>query len=205
MSKTVTVTRALAQVKSLQDRITRATNQPFVSTSTGGKHETGKSIEDVSKQLAANLQSVQGLIAERTKIKTAIVKSNAATDVTIGGVVMTVAQAIERKGSIELEKTLLVHMRHQLNQALAKVERTNVNMQQRLDTMIQTTLGKDRKLDAGDLEALTGPFEKANKGALVDPTDLSKEIEKLEASISAFDEEVDYALSEVNAVTRIDV
>lgn len=205
MSKTVTVTRALAQVKSLQDRITRATNQPFVSTSTGGKHETGKSIEDVSKQLAANLQSVQALIAERNKIKTAIVKSNAATDVTIGGVVMTVAQAIERKGSIELEKTLLVHMRHQLNQALAKVERTNVNMQQRLDTMIQTTLGKDRKLDAGDLEALTGPFEKANKGALVDPTDLSKEIEKLEASISAFDEEVDYALSEVNAVTRIDV
>lgn len=201
----ITVTRALAQVKALNDRITRGIATSFVSTVTGGKHETGKSKEEVSTSLAANLQSVKALIATRVALKGAVVRSNAVTKVTIAGKEMTVAEAIERKTSIQFEEALLQTLKTQLTQQQAKAERANVLMQGRLDNLIQTAVGKDRKVDEADLNAITGPFVSQNRSDVLDPSNLSNEIEELSKSIDAFREEVDYALSEVNAVTKITV
>lgn len=199
----ITVTRALAQVKALNDRITRGTAVSFVSTLTGGKHNTGKPEQEVSAQLVANLQSVTDLIKQRATLKGAIVRSNAVTKVTIAGVEMTVAEAIERKASIVYDKALLQQLQMQLQQQQAKAEKENVLMQARLDQLIQTAVGKDRKVDESELKAITGPFEKQNRAELLDPSNLSKIIEDLKKSIDSFDEEVDYALSEINAVTKI--
>lgn len=202
---TITVTRALAQVKSLNDRIARGTNTAFVSILTGGKHESGKQEEEVSTVLKSNLQSVKELIARRAELKGAIVRSNAVTEVEIAGKKMTVAEAIERKASIVLDKQLLQQLQSQLVANQSKAERVNVQMQTRLDTLIQTAVGKDRKVDEAELKAITGPFEKQNRAELLDPSNLSKEIETLKKEIESFDEEVDYALSEVNAVTKLTV
>lgn len=205
MSQQITVTRALAQVKSLNDRIERATNTSFVSFTTGGKHNTGKSEQEVASQLTANLQSVTDLIKTRAKVKAAIVRSNANTKVNVSGVEMTVAEAIERKGSIQFEVALLNNLRQQLSTNTAMVERQNVQMQARLDDLIKTAAGKDRKVDEAEIKAITDPFERANRAALLNPNDLSNFIEALEKDIADFVEEVDFALSEVNAITKIDV
>lgn len=205
MSQQITVTRALAQVKALNDRINRATSQAFVTTTTGGKHESGKAVQEVEVALKSNLQSVVDLIAQRAALKGAIVRSNATTQVVIADVKMTVAEAIERKTSILLDKTLLAHLNSQLTQNQSKAERANVLNQARLDQQIQTLLGKDRKLDDSEVSSLTELFNKQNRSEVVDPNDLSKVIEKLTSDINAFDEEVDYALSEINAVTKITV
>lgn len=201
----ITITRALAQVKSLNDRIERATRESFVTTLTGGKHASGKAKGEVEASLKANLQSVQALIAERNKVKAAIIRSNAVTQVTVNGVVQTVAEAIERKGSIQLEKALLQQLRLQLNQQAAKVEKENILVAARLDQLIQTTVGKDRKVDEAEVAAITGPFEAKNKAEMLDPSDVQAVIIKLQGEIEAFELDVDHALSEVNAVTRITV
>lgn len=201
----ISVTRALAQVKSLNDRIARATGQAFVSNTTGGKHPSGKPAQEVVEILKANLQSVQDLIKQRKAIKAAIVRSNAVTEVTIAGVKQTVAEAIERKGSIQLEQTLLGTLRQQQAQQQTLVERTNVQVAQRLDQLIQTAVGKDRKVDEAELKAITGPFEAQNKAEVLDPSDVTKVIDALAADIDAFLLEVDFALSEVNATTKVDV
>lgn len=201
----ISVTRALAQVKSLNDRIQRATAQAFISNTTGGKHPSGKPTQEVGEILKANLQSVQDLIKQRKALKAAIVRSNAVTNVTIAGVVQTVAEAIERKSSIVLEQTLLNTLRQQQSQQVALVERTNVAVQARLDTLIQTAVGKDRKVDEAELKAITGPFEAQNKAEVLDPSDVTKVIDALAADIDAFLLEVDFALSEVNATTQVTV
>lgn len=201
----ISITRALAQVKSLNDRIARATAMAFVSNTVGGKHASGKPAQEVEVLLTANLQSVKDLIAQRKALKAAIVRSNAVTKVTIAGTEQTVAEAIERKTSIQLEQALLQTMRQQLLQQQTTVERTNVQVQQRLDTLIQTAVGKDRKVDESELKAITGPFEAQNKAAVLDPSDLQKQIEALAAEIDAFLLEVDFALSEVNATTSVAV
>lgn len=201
----ISVTRALAQVKSLNDRIARATAQAFVSNVVGGKHPSGKPTQEVEVILKANLQSVQDLIAQRKLIKSAIVRSNAVTTVEVAGVTQTVAEAIERKSSIVLEQTLLNTLRVQLAQQQSVVERTNVQVQTRLDTLIQTAVGKDRKVDEAELKAITGPFEAQNKAEILDPSEAQKVVDALAADIDAFLLEVDFALSEVNATTKVDV
>lgn len=201
----ISITRALAKVKSLNDRIETGSSQLFIATTTGGKHSSGKPVAEVETTITANLQSVKDLIAERNKVKSAIVRSNAVTKVKVAGVEMTVAEAIERKGSIQLEVVLLQNMKSQLAIQTAKVERENVQVQARLDQLIQTTVGKDRKVDADEVEAITKPFEAKNKAALLDPVDLAKVIAAMEKEVKAFQDEVDMALSEVNATTFVEV
>ena len=201
----ISVTRALAQVKALTDRIQRATGQAFVVVTTGGKHGSGTPVQELNVTLQANLQSVTGLIAQRNALKSAIVRSNAITTVVIAGKERTVAEAIERKTSIGLEQTLVQALKTQLGHATAQVERANIQVAARLDTLIQTAVGKDRKVDDADIKAITGPFEAQNAAAVLDPSKVQNVIDALQAEIDEFLLEVDFALSEVNAVTKIDV
>lgn len=200
----ISVTRALAQVKSLNDRIQRGTAAQFIAVSVGGKISGKASVQEAEQIMASNLQSVQALIAQRTALKSAIVRSNAVTTVMIAGKRMTVAEAIERKSSIILEQALLQQLRGQQSQAVASVERVNVDVRQRIDALLAQTYGRDVKINEGDAQAVAAPYEERHKGALVDPNKLDTVITKLQEELDSFLLEVDFALSEVNAKTLIE-
>ena len=202
---TISVTRALAQVKQLGDRIARGTSAAFITTVVGDKHASGKPVAEVEQTLRSNLQSVKDLIAERAKLKAAIVRSNAITMVKIAGKEMTVAEAIERKASIFLDQQLLSTLRQQQGHTATLVERTNVSVQQKLDQLIQTAVGKDRKASEDEIEAITDPYKKQNEAKAIDPNDLTAVIDAMSKEIDEFLLEVDFALSEVNATTQITV
>lgn len=201
----ISVTRALAQVKALNDRITRGTSTPFITSSVGGKHGTGKPLGEIEVTLRSSLQSVVDLIKQRKDLKSAIVRSNAVTLVTIGGVEMTVAEAIERKTSIEFEKALLQQLKGQLTQVNATVERANIDVQKRLEQLLQTAVGKDRQTTSAEMSSISVPFLEQNEVKAVDPSNLQSVIEKMTKEIDDFELEVDFALSEVNATTQIEV
>lgn len=205
MAEQITITRALAKVKSITQRLERGATLSYITTATGGKTAGGRASQETSALLKANYQSTFDLLKERAALKGAIVRSNAVTEVVVGTVTMTVAEAIERKASIQHERTLLAVLKQQLAQATAQVERNNTQMQARLDQLIATAVGKDRKVEAAELAAITDPFTKQNITELVDPVGLQNEIEALERHINEFDLNVDFALSEVNAITKITV
>lgn len=202
---TISVTRALAQIKSLDDRILKATGTAFITYAVGNKTAGGSAIPEVETTLKANLQSIQDMVAQRAALKSAVVKSNAVALVTIAGQSMTVAQAIERKSSIAHEQKLLAALNQQLRVATEQVEKTNIQVAARLDQLIQTAVGKDRKVDEGEISAITVPFREANQAKLVDPNGVAKFAEALQKSIQDFTMEVDYALSEANATTLIEI
>lgn len=202
---TISVTRALAQIKSLDARIAEASGKAFITYAVNGKTGGGSAVADAVAVIRANLQSVQDMIALRQKLKSAVVASNAVTKVTVGGKEMTVAQAIERKGSIQQEQFLLTNMVAQHRRTVKEVETINQNVQVRLDKLIETAVGKDRKVDESEISAITEPFRQQNQASLVDPAELEKLIAALEADIANFLAEVDYSLSESNAVTQITV
>lgn len=201
----ISITRALAQVKSLNDRIQRGTGAQFIAVSVGGKITGKSSIQEAEQILTSNLQSVQGLIAQRTALKSAIVRSNATTTVQIAGQTMTVAEAIERKSSIVLEQALLQQIKTQKNQGTAIVEQKNVEVQQRIDALLAQSYGRDAKISEQDQQAVAGPYEARHKAALVDPNRLDDIITKMQEALDGFLLEVDFALSEVNAKTIIEV
>jgi hypothetical protein len=201
----ISVTRALAEVKALNDRIEKATRTPaFISVTVGGKIVNGAGdIQTVAAQLKANLQSVTDLIARRNLVKGAIIRSNAVTKVTINGVEMTVAEAIERKGSIDKERALVAVLLQQLGQVKTAVERNNVQMQGKIDAMLLTAIGKERKATEEELEAISKPYTASNVTALLDPNGLEAVTQKMSEDINGFIFEVDYVLSEANAKTEL--
>lgn len=201
----ISITRALAEVKSLNDRIEKATRQGvFVTVTVGGKTTNGQDLQSATQTLKSNLQQVTDLIERRQAVKTAIIRSNAVATVTINGKELTVAEAIERKGSIDKERALMSVLQQQLGQARAVTERNNVQMQGRIDTMLQAAVGKERKATEDELEAISKPYTSSNVTAPLDPNGLEAVILKMEADINGFLFEVDFALSEANAKTLIE-
>lgn len=201
----VTVTRALTQVKTLDERIANFAqkSEPVVSYKIGQKSAGGRPVQEVEQLVTASFQSVKDLIAQRNTIKAAIIRSNSDTVVSIAGVQMTVAEAIERKSSIRLEAALLQTMKAQLGAATVKVEQLNRQMEADLQQLMVAAVGKDRVVTEGELSAIRDPFISQKQATLIDPLDLAKQIALLDATIVGFTSEVDFVLSESNAITKI--
>ena len=206
MTTQSSLTRALAQIKCLNAKIQRATVAPFIALAVGGKPQnfTGNT-QEVEVLLKSNLQSVQDLIEQRDKLKVAIVKSNAVTTLEVSGKKYTVAGAIEHKGSIEFMVALANQLQAQSRQAIQQVERANADVEKRLEQLTLAAAGKDRKVDPDELAAIRDPFIKNNAATIIDPSKIQDVTAKLLEEIEEFKLNVDFALSESNAVTLIEV
>ena len=152
------------------------------------------------------MQKVQDQINYRKRLKAAIVESNANTYVTINNETCTVAEAIERKTSIEFEKGLMQKMKTELAEATRRVELHNQNVQKKLDKLLEVEFGKDQvKSNVENMETISESYLKNNRAELVDPLNLEDAITRLEERIMNFESEVDLVLSESNALTKIKV
>lgn len=204
----MTVARALVELKSLKKRIEKLTHQfmPVVMVA-GDKLPAGiKSKEDFAATTKAEFQQLSDLIRRRRLIKGAVVKSNALVQVTIAGMAMTVAEAIERKTSIEAEKELLKVIRERVATTVKGVEKQNEEVQRRLDQLLTAALsGKESQRESRDIEAISKPFLAKNEARMEDPLDIAKVIRRMEDEINEFTAEVDIALTESNARVDIEV
>ena len=203
------VTQALNELKTLDSRIMRAINNATFVTSAKicEKNVTSNmSKEDFNANAKSDLQSIDDLINRRKNIKAAIVLSNAVTMVTVANVEMTRAAAIERKTSIEYERSLLRQMKNQYLTAQQKVNAKNTEMEVAIERLVATAFGKDSKtnIKSDDYSAIADPYKEKNEWALVDPIDVLNQITKREEEIDAFINEVDSALQISNCTTYIE-
>ena len=210
MSK-MSITRALAEIKRLDDRLARlSTNSEFVSV-TVGKGDKQKvfssgEVDKTRRKIQSDMDTINAALVSRAKIKCAIVQSNALTNVTVNGISYTIAEAIELKKSIDLKRTLVIMMKQQLTAAKLKVENANKRMDEQIEANLATIYGNDKaKVEAGMFEAVAKPQREQKEAALLDPLNLGELIEKIEEEISVIDTELDYILSSSNAKTEIDV
>ena len=141
----------------------------------------------------------------RKQIKKSIVESNATTLVEVSGVKMTVADAIERKNFIEIEKTLLRKMNNDYAQSQEKVEVNNELAQDRLDTQLNNMISKDGKTDLTAVEGYKKLFWESEETKLIDPIQVKEITTKMALDIESFEDDVDVALSEINARTLITI
>lgn len=200
----MSVHRALATLKTYKDRIEKSFQLPFITVKRG--NETlidGGTIEETKEQITGNLRSVNSLIENQQRLKAAIVKSNAETYVTFDGLEMSVAELIERKAQLPLVQQFLIALKKQRVQAVELVNGENEKLQSKLENYLQQVLGAKDKRTVEELEMHTKAFEMRHKVEFVDPCNLAKFIETYEEEITKFSTEVDYLLSESNALTKI--
>lgn len=197
-NNSITITRALVELKTLDSRISKAMRDAVFLTYKCNNEETPK--EKVTEN---RYQQITDLIEYRKKLKGAIVRSNAATTVVIGKKEYTAAEAIERKSSIEYERKLLNAMKTQLGNASKQLEVYNEKVQGKLDGILEKSFGSSQKGNLDELKSFSESYLKTNRAELVDPLNLSEKISKLEDQIVNFSSEVDLILSESNATTRV--
>lgn len=209
----MSVTRALAELKRLDDRLNRmATDQSiFVSVAVGQGDKqkvlgVSDTVQNVVSQIQSNRDRVNSMIELRAKIKSAVVASNASTKVTLGAREMTVAEAIELKKSIDVKRNMLNTYRRQVIQANALVAKQNAALEAQIETNLATIYGNEKgKVDASMFEAIAKPQREQKEASLIDPIKINDLIKSLEEEISLVETELDFTLSESNAKTEIEI
>ena len=207
--ETMLVTHGLNELKLLDSRILkRISDTGFITCSKkSAKKISGVGKDTYRKLSKSGYDSVIDLIARRNAIKSAIVKSNAITKVTIAGKEMTVAEAIERKSSISYEHNLLNELTSQLSSARTKLERENAKVDEQIDALLTTAYGKDskEKISEGMHDAIAVPYREANEYEYVEGFDVKATIVSLSDDIDSFLSEVDTVLQVSNSTTTIEV
>ena len=205
----ITITEGLTELKLLDSRINKAiVNANFCGAAKKSSDRIGAVSKDAFKErCSADYQSVTDLIKNRAELKSAIVASNAMTKITVNGVEMTRAEGIERKASIEYEQNLLQKMKLDYSAATTLVDKENKKVDQKVDDLLTTLVGKDgtKKLAPEDQEAVEKPYRAKNEYELVDPIGLYDKIQKLEADIDGFLNNIDSQLVLSNATSFIEV
>ena len=208
----ISVTRALAELKMLGERIVNATNV-FVPTYLAKGQGTKKTVpgtnltpDTATEKIQASYQSLKDLIERRNRLKAAVMKSNAVTVVTVGGIPMTVADAIERKRSIVFDEQVLTRMRAVYTQGLMNLEANNRKLGDQIDQAVLSAYNNEKgKVTPEQYEAVAAPRKAEHEMSLIDPLKLDERIQSMADAISSFKTEVDFVLSESNARTVISI
>lgn len=202
------VTQALNELKLLDDRINKAINDAVLviaAKRSEKKVNPNLTKEEFEIRAKAGYQSVLDLIERRKKIKAAVVTSNAMTKVIVHGEEMTVAEAIERKSTIDYEISLLRQMQSQWGVQNREMNMQNMRMEEKIDKYIETFVGKDTsKAKDNELEAMIKPMRESGEYVLVDPLSIEKKIADLDDYIKGFKSEVDAVLQISNCNTYIE-
>lgn len=208
----MTVHKALAELKIIDDRIQKAMNNvPFVEVYKNGTDKIcGVGIKDCSDSIKSNYQKVDSLIKRRNAMKRAVVLSNATTKVKVGDTEYTVAEAIEMKNhGMNGTKRLLNELVSQYNYVTHILnENSGKNLEEKAEQYVMSVLraqGESTdKTDTKQIQALRDSYIENNTFEMLDPIGIASKIEELDKMVTEFDTEIDAALSVSNALTTIE-
>lgn len=211
-TKKISITRALVELKRLNDRISTAISAgTFVSTVVGKNSYqkvsgSNQSVVEMTGTIQSSFDSVDTLITNRARIKSAIVMSNALTKVTIMKQEMTVAEAIELKSTVVFRRQYLQVLRNQLVVANRAIATTNATLEAAIEVSLNNIYGSEKsKITDDTYKSVANPQKEQKEASLLDPQKIEAKIAALTEEISLLESEVDFTLSESNANTLIEV
>lgn len=198
---TMTITRALVELKTLDKRIQKAIDESvFVSL-----HGELRKPDERALKAQNYYDKVRDLMERRVRLKSAIVSSNATTQVRVCGMDLTVAEAIELKSSIKNYKSLLSRMRAQYGDAVRTMEHENERARRNLEGSLSRNTSDDKDKDRMNVADYSKQYMTIHGVSLFDPLKIQGKVEDLDKFITEFQDEVDFLLSEKNATTTIEL
>ena len=206
----ITLNEALGKLNILNDRIYKKTNEGifvgYMKKKATTEYSTRLSKEEFGKKAKASLESVTDLIKQRNDIKSKLVQANAETHLEVAGKDYTIATAIERKNSIGYEKNLLSKLKSDYNKVIDIIEKEDIRVKSKLENKIDIILGSGDRKDSKDLiDTITKKSELEDGYIIVDPLNLKTIIDEMEEDINNFELEIDVKLTNINAITTIEI
>lgn len=207
-----TITRALSRIKALKSKLNKASGDTYIDTISTVRLDSEEGMR-IQKTLIANAQSVADITNEIIRLKLAVEQSNLTTLVTIENKTMSVREAVELK---RLFEDYLSDISDEMTRQLRLAKTKEMTLNQDIERAQEETINV---LSALGAELSQAQIEERVKASLA-TVRLTKEMsilsfdKTLEAEqavdnyckhIQGFLEEVDYVLSESNAVTLINI
>lgn len=156
--------------------------------------------EDFEKKAKAGDQSIRAIEERIALIKKKIADVNSKTKVRIGSREMTIQEAlIEKSTIIPLKEARLARYKKHLADARNQFDAAGMENEEKIQRNIQ-----DRK-DVITEKQAREEIESTRKVEMVDPLNLAAKIKELEDEITDFKGNVDFALSEKNSTTFIEI
>jgi hypothetical protein len=208
----MTIHKALSELKTMDDRIVKAMGINYVlAVKHSAEKINGLTVDKFKENMKSGYQKVVDLIARRDAMKRAVVLSNASTKVKIGENEYTVAEAIEMKNhGMEFRKGLLNRITRAYNEAQSELNRNGGEaLEKKAEQYVLAVIAaqpKDSKMsvDSDAMKALRKTYIENNTYDLLDPLNVTKIMDELDAEINEFEAEIDAALSVSNALTVIE-
>ena len=202
--ETMTVHKALAEIKILKDRIqSEIYNSIFVSCKKNSQSKiSGMDVDEYEKIITGCYDKDVDLMSRLEALQRAVMLSNAVTKVKIkigeNEEERTVAEAINMKNnSMMFKRQMLDRMQQQLSQAQAKTNKEN---------FVTGLFGqKEGKTSTDEVTKAKQQYIDLNTWALIDPINVQNKIRVLSDEISSFEAEVDSVLSTSNALTTVTI
>ena len=213
----ITMHRALAQLKTTESRFDKELRDTsFIATTIGQTGTSnGRNIADVEREIKSAYDSIIDLMKNFEALKLGIIRSNSGITeksqniekVEILGNKYIVAEVIAiQKFVLPMKERLLATLANQLNIVNSKIERTNNRVTNDISSVLSAVSNGDKtKLTPEQVDALTKAHYANNCEFAVDPLKLADKIRDLRKEIDDVTVLVDSKLSEVNALTVIEV
>lgn len=201
----ISLHRALGKIKLIKKKVLKKIEELEIITHVVSSKKNKEEIDKYAIEAEAQLKSIKHLFLNEKTIKSAIVLKNAETEVTIGKSTMTIAEAIVRKDQIDTEFTLLKQLKNLHIHHKSMVEKKNVKVDQEAYDIIKTKNSSENDTDNKQLVELKEMYVNTNSNELVDPLNLQELIHSFESELNDFVSNVDTSLSEINAITMIEV
>jgi hypothetical protein len=197
----ISITRALAELKLLDKRITKETDNLAPATAVVKDELTSDKSQLFKDTADQQLDKVQALIQNAYKVKAAIIQSNATTSVEIGGKTMTVAEAIAKKDLVEYESTLRARINYNIVQHTAAAERSEASVRAKGEQIAAALAGEDKAM----FDSVYQSYMDKNTTSLLVSDKIAKANNDIDMAVDEFETEVDFVLSESNTRTTIEV
>lgn len=209
----LTITRALNEIKLLRSRYqNQVRDLAPIAVQHGLKLRSPYSSykpEDFSSQVKPSMQSVNDLWNRIIEIKTKIDQSNMTTIVKIGSKEMTVQEALVMKNFISEKETLLSKLKSCLRSARSEYDYALEDNRKKVERTVSentaATGSGAAKVDPDLEKRAIDQVENLYSVKFIDPLSLESLIKQLEIEVEEFKNNVDFALSESNSTTFIEI
>ncbi|MBE5855757.1 MAG: hypothetical protein E7297_10445 [Lachnospiraceae bacterium] len=219
MSEKMLVTQALDErdllVKKITDKIEKASFVDTIKPNEDKVYSKRITRDEYTREAESAYQQIVDLIDRYQKIDSAIVASNAKTEITTSYGKFTVAGAIALRSRMrsqgsygmdaDFEGLLVGKMKNEYNERVRTCDLKNGQLQNTAESMRLSILGKDTKTKDDKPLGVVDAYVKENTTELMDPLDIKKKIETLEEKTNTLLKELDTQIKVSNATTLIEI
>ena len=204
----MSITKALVIKKRLKNEIENAIKNlpPLYAYVQDDTPPPGyKSIEEFKKERASMWQSIVDKKTHYSKIVVALAHANATTNVEIGGKLYSLASALEYKKSISMDKELFAKLANQHRAMVEQGDKLNRAAEDKIETSMNQLIGKDKKVDAVEVENIMSTLRAKHGHTLHTAVALSEIVNTEYDKLNTFISDVDVLLTEVNSRTMLQI